>query len=352
MRIEYLRQKWSVLGIIAVVVMLANIPGDDAVGCNPGDGCATCGPCATGCSCDQPKCGQGQYCCPSGECVGTSCDCGDQGCCTYEPSLYCPAHSCYDIKCKYCNPITGPKDIKILSINGPDKLEPGGYGDYGITTEPTITSQMGYTVVWSGGDDYIIESQPAVALKIGFWTCDTKTITVTVNGCVTKTKSVNVTCDANICCYKHCCDTNQCMDCVGGMCKGCDPDKCEDCNATSHACEVCQGDSTLKCYNGHCCCAPNGCGPCHGPHVPDNPTGCPDTSFLGPCNAHDDCYSTCGSNKTTCDENLWEELTEICSMAASDCVARCTQNANIYYNAVSGWGQSAWEAAQACSCGT
>jgi hypothetical protein len=44
-------------------------------------------------------------------------------------------------------------------------------------------------------------------------------------------------------------------------------------------------------------------------------------------------------------------MTEVCSMAASDCVAVCTQNANIYYNAVSGWGQTAWESAQACSCG-
>ena len=143
-------------------------------------------------------------------------------------------------------------------------------------------------------------------------------------------------CDINgICCSSHCCDPKKCESCLDDL-----------------LCIVCNNDPTLKCYNGHCCCAPNGCGPCSGfPVVSNNPTGCADTSFLGPCNAHDDCYGTCGSDKTTCDENFWEELTGICSMAASDCVAACTQNANIYYNAVSEWGQSAWASAQACSCG-
>lgn len=178
--------------------------------------------------------------------------------------------------------------------------------------------------------------------------------------------------DEYSCCDGRLCELDECKTCVDGVCENrctyyyadwcmicdgtgncidrCDPDLCQWCDGYGN-CEFCGGNPDKTCRNGNCCSAPNGCGPEGGPPVPDNPTGCEDTSFLGPCNAHDDCYGTCGSNKDTCDEDFWEGMMEVCSMAASDCVAACTQNANIYYNAVSGWGQSAWESAQACSCG-
>ena len=114
-------------------------------------------------------------------------------------------------------------------------------------------------------------------------------------------------------------------------------------------CEVCNADPSLKCYNGHCCCAPNGCGPCGGPAVPNNPAGCDDTSFLGPCNAHDDCYTECGSNKGTCDSNFLDAMLEICT--GSSCGLPCSEAAYAYYGFVNNYGGDAFNAAQACSCG-
>jgi hypothetical protein len=143
------------------------------------------------------------------------------------------------------------------------------------------------------------------------------------------------------------CDINK--TCCYGSC--CNPAECKDCNATTHACEVCGGDPTLKCYNGHCCCAPNGCGPCNGViPISDNPSGCSDTSFLGPCNAHDDCYGECGSDKDTCDTNFKNAMDAVCD--ASDCWLPCFTYAEAYYQAVHLGGNTAYNNAQACSCGT
>jgi hypothetical protein len=119
-------------------------------------------------------------------------------------------------------------------------------------------------------------------------------------------------------------------------------------------CKVCNGDPNLTCYNGHCCCAPNGCGPCgYGDLVPDNPTGCSDTSFLGACNAHDECYGQCGSNKDTCDgsadSGFLGAMLEICM--GSSCAPACSEAAYAYYGVVHIGGGSAWQSAQDCSCG-
>ena len=95
---------------------------------------------------------------------------------------------------------------------------------------------------------------------------------------------------------------------------------------------------------------PNGCGPEGGPSVPDNPTGCEDTSFLDACNAHDTCYGTCGNSRAGCDSNFLDDMLEVCM--GSSCAYACSQAAYAYYGAVNNWGPSAWESAQvsACSC--
>jgi hypothetical protein len=88
--------------------------------------------------------------------------------------------------------------------------------------------------------------------------------------------------------------------------------------------------------------------------VPNNPTGCSDTSFLGPCNAHDDCYGTCGSNRDSCDSAFWGAVDPPTGMlgicAGSSCASACTDFANAYYGVVHSGGQDAFDAAQACSC--
>ena len=120
------------------------------------------------------------------------------------------------------------------------------------------------------------------------------------------------------------------------------------------SCPVCGGDPDLRCSNGNCCPAPNGCGPAGGPPVPDNPTGCDDTSFLQPCNAHDDCYGTCGSNKDSCDTEFLGEVEPPSGMLGicveSSCAPACSEFAYLYYGVVHNGGDDAFQAAQACSC--
>jgi len=147
-------------------------------------------------------------------------------------------------------------------------------------------------------------------------------------------------------------DTHEC--CGGKVIAKCDPDKCESC--IDGECKVCDGDPNLACHNGHCCCAPNGCGSCGGIDIiPDNPAGCSDTSFLEVCNTHDSCYGECGSNKDTCDGVFLGEAEPPTGMLGiciqSSCAYACSEAAYTYYGAVHNEGQSAYDAAQSCSCG-
>jgi hypothetical protein len=82
----------------------------------------------------------------------------------------------------------------------------------------------------------------------------------------------------------------------------------------------------------------------------DNPTGCSDTSFLGVCNPHDDCYQGCGNNKDTCDSDFFEAMTDVCT--GSSCASSCFFYARAYYGAVHNYGNSAWQddKVKACDC--
>ncbi len=90
--------------------------------------------------------------------------------------------------------------------------------------------------------------------------------------------------------------------------------------------------------------------------VPDNPTGCEDTSFLDSCNEHDSCYGTCGSNKDTCDSNHLGNVDPPTGMLGicvqSSCAPACFFYAQAYYSAVHNYGDPAYESAQvsACAC--
>lgn len=83
---------------------------------------------------------------------------------------------------------------------------------------------------------------------------------------------------------------------------------------------------------------------------PDNPTGCSDTSFLGSCNVHDECYQTCNSNRDSCDNDFLDAMLEVC--IGSSCAYPCSEYAYVYYGAVHNYGESYWEDDQvdACAC--
>ncbi len=83
---------------------------------------------------------------------------------------------------------------------------------------------------------------------------------------------------------------------------------------------------------------------------PNNPAGCEDTSFLAACNAHDECYQTCESNKESCDGTFYSNMLEdVC--LGSPCIGVCSRSASTYYNAVFGaLGLIAWKADQVLYC--
>jgi hypothetical protein len=175
------------------------------------------------------------------------------------------------------------------------------------------------------------------------------------------------------CCVKpdgtaNCCDPAACEDCNwttgvcesrcpdcqtcdgAGNCRDCDPNHCETC--IDGKCVVCGGDPTATCRDGHCCCAANGCGACGGPSIPDNPTGCSDTSFLDACNAHDTCYATCDNDlnhKTVCDNAFFITMLNVCDGSNPACTTLCIIAANAYFNGVFWGGGSGYATAQNCS---
>ena len=85
------------------------------------------------------------------------------------------------------------------------------------------------------------------------------------------------------------------------------------------------------------------------PYVPDN-YGL--WSFTGPCGNHDKCYGTCGSSKNWCDLMFYSDIMIECSKLWNLPVnqAACIETAMIYYVAVAGGGQSAFNNAQKEAC--
>jgi len=85
----------------------------------------------------------------------------------------------------------------------------------------------------------------------------------------------------------------------------------------------------------------------NGKYVPDTDT-LGSSNLQNACYAHDNCYSNCGSDKFDCDWNLGHDM-------ARDCAAQgdtCDIASIVYFGAVSGLGQSAYNSAQAnCVCG-
>ena len=74
-------------------------------------------------------------------------------------------------------------------------------------------------------------------------------------------------------------------------------------------------------------------------------TGVPDKglgfNFTASCNKHDECYETCGADKTECDKQFYEDMKNSCSGQLSHIKNRCLFTAWLYYktvlNAPSSW---------------
>jgi secretory phospholipase A2 len=97
--------------------------------------------------------------------------------------------------------------------------------------------------------------------------------------------------------------------------------------------------------------AVNGCGPQGGlDFVPDDYG---QWSFTEPCNGHDRCYGTCGSDKATCDSNFQDDMDEVCRQTTfflSAERAACMRLSRIYAGAVSNFGDGPYEEGQIESC--
>lgn len=102
-------------------------------------------------------------------------------------------------------------------------------------------------------------------------------------------------------------------------------------------------------------CSPNGCGAAGSWVRP--PQSYFGVSFVPACNAHDCCYDRCNQSKAVCDNNFLSDLSGICNAAFpgtgfAQRIKRggCLQQADLYYSAVSSYGQGAYDDAQKLSC--
>lgn len=96
---------------------------------------------------------------------------------------------------------------------------------------------------------------------------------------------------------------------------------------------------------------PNGCGPKGGVSFPDNPGGCDNSNFKDSCDAHDTCYGDCGKDRESdCDDAFFNSLLDVCINTCNS--MQCWAALQLYFGAVTEYGDSAYEAGQVegCAC--
>ncbi|MDD4005285.1 MAG: hypothetical protein PHW69_08815 [Elusimicrobiaceae bacterium] len=88
--------------------------------------------------------------------------------------------------------------------------------------------------------------------------------------------------------------------------------------------------------------------------VPDswNIDGCGVVNVVGACNAHDECYSSCGSFKSTCDAQFESNLDNICKakFTSSECYRKCINISGAYFDGVGMFGAYYYTKAQIDHC--
>jgi hypothetical protein len=88
----------------------------------------------------------------------------------------------------------------------------------------------------------------------------------------------------------------------------------------------------------------NGCGPESFPSwLNDAATSV--SGFADQCAAHDTCYSSCSVTRTQCDDEFLDDMEAVCAGSWT-----CLTLANLYYQAVDGFGASACIAARTGKC--
>lgn len=80
-------------------------------------------------------------------------------------------------------------------------------------------------------------------------------------------------------------------------------------------------------------------------NIPDSFGG---WDFRGPCKRHDECYGTCGADKSECDRVFYVQMLQECARHGSP--GWCSAAARLYYEAVSRVGNGAYKEAQEKTC--
>jgi hypothetical protein len=94
----------------------------------------------------------------------------------------------------------------------------------------------------------------------------------------------------------------------------------------------------------------------------DNPAGGSDTAFAkwtststggDACDRHDECYQTCGSDRSVCDARMYDDMVRICNATADGPHVKgtCLHYAKVYYEGLKALGGPAHEKRQSAVCG-
>jgi len=253
MRIRNFQQKistaWILSGFVFGMILWLSPFIDNAIGCGPPP-CYTCPPCWTGCYCDNyvgcPPCDSSEclqcgasHCTCTSWCSGGTCCHGN--CCPYPGMNCCPdghccssGYSCCGNKC--CHPGT-----THCCSDGP----PGS--EYYCCPDGQ-TCCHGHCCVPSACDE-CVDGLCKVCGGRAYESCCNGTCYDTRTQKCCELGGLHI-CDINeTCCDGSCCDPTACEDCnaTTHACESkCKPENCETCDGASH-CIVCGGDTTKCC---------------------------------------------------------------------------------------------------------
>lgn len=75
-------------------------------------------------------------------------------------------------------------------------------------------------------------------------------------------------------------------------------------------------------------------------------------SFVPACDWHDNCYDTCGADKSACDRGLKDRMKSACSKLSwlPGLYFECLLQSEVYYQAVDKFGSEPYRSAQAAAC--
>ena len=324
--------------------------------CDDGDPCTTDTCDANGVCHNDPKCPEGQCCYSDGTCVpkcgGWCLDPGEQ-CCGSGSSAkpYNPAFQvCCNVGDQYC---AGDGDACCyLTPYDSNTHDCCGEGESAFVFDTSVNRCCSDKP--SVPPYYLCSVSQDCCRGYCYWT-DIEQCCVTPAGNGMPCPKYD-TCCGTTCCPPPCCDT--------WVCHYCDNTGCHPCLSKPSTWEELQACSAVvpdplgppPCTNG-CTAVPNNIPPCAGNAgliscLPSD-CQCPQGTPPGPCDNHDYCYGTCGSDKDTCDSQFRSAMHAVCAgIADPDCRNVCDTHAEEYYwgvHELAGyWHHSAQVTACAC----